>query len=184
LSVPSLEVQPRRPKRRDPLRKECEQSSPIALACGGPGGHHLRLALLGRHRARVGTAQDSGERGHRFRVPRPPESALGVPVSSAGGLRKHGRNSTFRDGARCSFVRQADIESEGHSFRTVSEVTFRTPRGAVTGAVESQLFGLGIDVVRHRGIGRSCTLLTVTPIDGDLVEARYTFLFSHRRGVR
>jgi hypothetical protein len=34
---------------------------------------------------------------------------------------------------------------------------------------------MGIDVVRHRGLGKSCTLLTVTPIDGEYVEARYTF---------
>ena len=34
---------------------------------------------------------------------------------------------------------------------------------------------MGIDVVRHRGLGRSCTLLTVTPIDGEVVDARYTF---------
>jgi phenylpropionate dioxygenase-like ring-hydroxylating dioxygenase large terminal subunit len=29
--------------------------------------------------------------------------------------------------------------------------------------------------VRHRGLGRSCTILTVRPIDGDMVDARYTF---------
>lgn len=68
-----------------------------------------------------------------------------------------------------------DVESEGHTFRAVAEVTFQTPRGPVTGAVDSHLFGLGIDVVRHRGLGRSCTVLTVTPVDGDLVDARYTF---------
>lgn len=68
-----------------------------------------------------------------------------------------------------------DVMSEGHSFHTVAEVTFQTPRGAVTGAVDSHLFGLGIDVVRHRGLGQSCTLLTVTPVDGELIDARYTF---------
>lgn len=35
-----------------------------------------------------------------------------------------------------------------------------------------ELFGMGLDVVRHRGLGRSCTLLTVTPIDGELVDGR------------
>lgn len=68
-----------------------------------------------------------------------------------------------------------DVESEGHSFHTVAEVTFQTPRGTVSGAVDSHLFGLGLDVVRHRGLGSSCTLLTVTPVDGELIEARYTF---------
>jgi hypothetical protein len=71
-----------------------------------------------------------------------------------------------------------DVEHDGHQFRTVAEVNFETPRGPVSGAVDSELFGMGIDVVRHRGLGRSCTLLTVTPIDGELVDARYTFFVS------
>ncbi|WP_428343133.1 Rieske 2Fe-2S domain-containing protein [Mycobacterium sp.] len=68
-----------------------------------------------------------------------------------------------------------NVEHDGHLFRAVAEVNFETPRGPVSGAVDSELFGIGIDVVRHRGLGRSCTLLTVTPIDGEYVDARYTF---------
>ncbi|EHB45739.1 Rieske (2Fe-2S) iron-sulfur domain protein [Mycolicibacterium rhodesiae JS60] len=68
-----------------------------------------------------------------------------------------------------------DVQHDGHLFRAVAEVNFVTPRGPVSGAVDSELFGIGIDVVRHRGLGRSCTLLTVTPIDGEYVDARYTF---------
>jgi phenylpropionate dioxygenase-like ring-hydroxylating dioxygenase large terminal subunit len=71
-----------------------------------------------------------------------------------------------------------DVEENGHVFRAVAEVNFETPRGAVSGAVDSELFGMGIDVVRHRGLGQSCTLLTVTPIDGERVDARYTFFVS------
>jgi phenylpropionate dioxygenase-like ring-hydroxylating dioxygenase large terminal subunit len=68
-----------------------------------------------------------------------------------------------------------DLETDGHRLKAVAEVTFQTPRGPVSGAVDSELYGMGIDVVRHRGLGRSCTLLTVTPIDGEVVDARYTF---------
>ncbi|TDK90207.1 Rieske (2Fe-2S) protein [Mycobacterium paragordonae] len=68
-----------------------------------------------------------------------------------------------------------EIEQDGHLFRAIAEVNFETPRGPVSGAVDSELFGMGVDVVRHRGLGRSCTILTVTPIDGEYVEARYTF---------
>jgi hypothetical protein len=68
-----------------------------------------------------------------------------------------------------------DVEQDGHQFRAIPEVNFETPRGPVSGAVDSELFGMGVDVVRHRGLGRSCTILTVTPIDGEYVEARYTF---------
>jgi len=71
-----------------------------------------------------------------------------------------------------------DVEHDGHLFRAVAEVNFETPRGPVSGAVDSELFGMGVDVVRHRGLGRSCTLLTVTPIDGEYVEARYTFFIA------
>jgi len=69
-----------------------------------------------------------------------------------------------------------DVCEDGPMFRAVAEVSFVTPRGPVAGAVDSELWGLGLDVVRHRGLGRSCTLLTATPIDGERVDVRYTFL--------
>jgi phenylpropionate dioxygenase-like ring-hydroxylating dioxygenase large terminal subunit len=69
-----------------------------------------------------------------------------------------------------------EVDHDGPMFKAVSEVTFATPRGPVAGAVDSELWGLGVDIVRHRGLGRSCTLLTATPIDGERVDARYTFL--------
>ncbi|MGB2922914.1 MAG: Rieske 2Fe-2S domain-containing protein [Mycobacterium sp.] len=74
-----------------------------------------------------------------------------------------------------------DVDSEGHVFKAVAAVNFQTPRGPVAGAVDSELFGMGIDVVRHRGLGRSCTLLTVTPIDEEYVDARYTFFVARDR---
>ncbi|MGB8405645.1 MAG: Rieske 2Fe-2S domain-containing protein [Mycobacterium sp.] len=69
-----------------------------------------------------------------------------------------------------------DVVEDGPMFRAVAEVSFVTPRGPVAGAVDSELWGLGLDVVRHRGLGASCTLLTATPIDEERVDARYTFL--------
>lgn len=69
-----------------------------------------------------------------------------------------------------------DVLEDGPMFKAVAEVSFVTPRGPVAGAVDSELWGLGLDVVRHRGLGRSCTLLTATPVDGDVVDVRYTFL--------
>jgi phenylpropionate dioxygenase-like ring-hydroxylating dioxygenase large terminal subunit len=67
------------------------------------------------------------------------------------------------------------VVEDGPMFRTVAEVSFVTPRGDVAGAVESELWGLGIDVVRHRGLGSAASVLTLTPVDGDVVDARYTF---------
>jgi phenylpropionate dioxygenase-like ring-hydroxylating dioxygenase large terminal subunit len=69
-----------------------------------------------------------------------------------------------------------DVSQDGPMFKAVAQVSFVTPRGPVAGAVDSELWGLGLDVVRHRGLGESCTLLTATPIDEHTVEARYTFL--------
>ncbi len=36
-----------------------------------------------------------------------------------------------------------DLETERHRLRAVAEVTFQTPRGPVSGAVDSELFGMG-----------------------------------------
>ena len=75
-----------------------------------------------------------------------------------------------------------EVTRDGPMFRAVSEVSFATPRGPVPGAVDSELWGLGVDIVRHRGLGASCTLLTATPVDGEYVDARYTFLVQRDRG--
>jgi phenylpropionate dioxygenase-like ring-hydroxylating dioxygenase large terminal subunit len=41
-----------------------------------------------------------------------------------------------------------DLETDGHRLRAIAEVTFQTPRGPVSGAVDSELYGMGLDVVR------------------------------------
>jgi phenylpropionate dioxygenase-like ring-hydroxylating dioxygenase large terminal subunit len=70
-----------------------------------------------------------------------------------------------------------EVEIEGPRCRTAAEVTFTTPRGPTEGAVVSELWGLGFDVVRQRGLGApACGVLTVTPVDGIQVEARYMFV--------
>ena len=71
---------------------------------------------------------------------------------------------------------KVDIDHDEHTFQALAEVNFQTPREPVAGAVQSQLWGMGIDVIRQRGLGDACTLFTVTPVDGELVDARYTFL--------
>jgi nitrite reductase/ring-hydroxylating ferredoxin subunit len=73
--------------------------------------------------------------------------------------------------------RGATVEADGARFRSVADVVFPTPRGEVAGQVESELWGLGIDVVRRHGLGPSCpTVVTLTPIDEEDLEVRYTFL--------
>lgn len=68
-----------------------------------------------------------------------------------------------------------ELLQDGPMFRATAAVTMHTPRGPVEGAVESELWGLGLDVVRQVGIGRARSVFSVTPIDGESVEARHTF---------
>ena len=70
----------------------------------------------------------------------------------------------------------ASLDEEGPMLRATAGVTFVTPRGDVEGAVISELWGLGIDVVRPTGILRAAALFTVTPVDDETVESGYTFM--------
>jgi len=68
-----------------------------------------------------------------------------------------------------------ELVEDGPMFRAIASVTMKTPRGEVEGAVESELWGMGLDHVRQRGIGDALSILSVTPIDVDVVRAGYTF---------
>jgi phenylpropionate dioxygenase-like ring-hydroxylating dioxygenase large terminal subunit len=68
-----------------------------------------------------------------------------------------------------------ELVQEGPMFRSIASVTMKTPRGEVNGAVESELWGLGIDCVRQRGLGPGKTIFTATPVEEELVRANYTF---------
>jgi phenylpropionate dioxygenase-like ring-hydroxylating dioxygenase large terminal subunit len=74
-----------------------------------------------------------------------------------------------------------ELEEEGHRLWSKASVTFVTPRGDVDGHVISELFGLGIDVVRPSGLGDAAAVFTVTPVEDGLVEAGYTFLVPRAR---
>lgn len=68
-----------------------------------------------------------------------------------------------------------ELVEDGPMFRSVASVTMETTRGQVEGAVESELWGLGLDLVRQRGLGDGRAIFTVTPIEDGLVRAGYTF---------
>jgi phenylpropionate dioxygenase-like ring-hydroxylating dioxygenase large terminal subunit len=68
-----------------------------------------------------------------------------------------------------------ELLEDGPMFRAIASVTMQTPRGEVQGAVESELWGLGLDVVRQRGLGDGRTILSATPVDEEVIDARYTF---------
>ena len=67
-------------------------------------------------------------------------------------------------------------QEHGPMRRTTAELALTTPRGPVQGAVENEMWGLGIDVNRVIGIGPGATIVTVTPVDGEVVDVAYVFL--------
>jgi nitrite reductase/ring-hydroxylating ferredoxin subunit len=69
-----------------------------------------------------------------------------------------------------------ELIEDGPTLRSIASVTMQTGRGEVDGAIESELWGLGLDVVRQRGIGEATVLFSITPIDDGLVRCRYTFM--------
>lgn len=68
-----------------------------------------------------------------------------------------------------------DLAHDGPMLRSEAAVTFVTPRGEVPGSVVSELWGLGIDIVRPKGIVDAAVIFGVTPVASGLVEAGYTF---------
>lgn len=69
-----------------------------------------------------------------------------------------------------------ELVEDGPMFRSVASVTMNTPRGRVEGAIESELWGLGIDVVRQRGIGDACVMFAITPVEDTVLRAQYIFV--------
>lgn len=68
-----------------------------------------------------------------------------------------------------------ELEVDGPRLRSTAAVTFVTPRGDVEGSVVSELWGLGIDIVRPKGIVEAAVIFGVTPAEVGVVEAGYTF---------
>ena len=123
-----------------------------------------------------------------------PEYVRHVPPGAEWHIRTHVQEilentvdlAHFRFVHKVSGFLGATITVDGANFRSVADVVFPTPRGDTSGQVESDLWGLGIDVVRRRGIGPQCpTIMTVTPVDVDDVMARYTFFLprGHEDGL-
>lgn len=66
-------------------------------------------------------------------------------------------------------------EIEGHLFKVRSPVQYTTPTGAVEGQIASDSHGFGFSQVRFTGIVETLILSSVTPIDGEYVDVRFSF---------
>lgn len=66
-------------------------------------------------------------------------------------------------------------EIDGHLFKVRSPVQYTTPQGTVEGQIASDSYGFGFSVVRFTGIVETIIVSSVTPIDGEYVDVRFSF---------
>jgi 3-ketosteroid 9alpha-monooxygenase subunit A len=69
-----------------------------------------------------------------------------------------------------------DAEEEGPYRKTFSPIEMKTPRGEISGGIDSQQAGLGFATTRFTGICETLELATATPIDAEHVHVRYAFI--------
>jgi phenylpropionate dioxygenase-like ring-hydroxylating dioxygenase large terminal subunit len=66
-------------------------------------------------------------------------------------------------------------EVEGHILHVRSPVQYTTPQGTVEGQIASDNYGFGFGVVRFTGVVETLIISSVTPIDGEYVDVRFSF---------
>ncbi|MEE2961658.1 MAG: Rieske 2Fe-2S domain-containing protein [Myxococcota bacterium] len=69
----------------------------------------------------------------------------------------------------------ANANIEDHVLRVISTTGMKTPRGGVDGQVESISYGFGFTTVRFTGIVETLLVNSVTPIDDEYVDVRFSF---------
>jgi nitrite reductase/ring-hydroxylating ferredoxin subunit len=66
-------------------------------------------------------------------------------------------------------------EIDGHIMRVRSPVNYVTPQGTVEGGIASDSHGFGFGTTRFTGIVETLLVNSVTPIDGEYVDVRFSF---------
>jgi len=72
-------------------------------------------------------------------------------------------------------VPQSQAKTEGPLLHVLSQMKMGTPAGEVDGSIESRSWGFGFGHVRFRGIVETSLVTSVTPIDGEYVDVRFSF---------
>ncbi|MBZ0252800.1 MAG: hypothetical protein K8I02_05610, partial [Candidatus Methylomirabilis sp.] len=72
-------------------------------------------------------------------------------------------------------IPQSTAKVDGHILHVFSTTGMDTPRGGVEGSVESISYGFGYGIVRFRGIVETLLVSSVTPIEDELVDVRFSF---------
>jgi len=69
----------------------------------------------------------------------------------------------------------SQAEVRDHVLRVFSNTDTDTARGTIEGTVESLSYGFGFGTVRFKGLVETLLVSSVTPIDGDYVDVRFSF---------
>ena len=67
-------------------------------------------------------------------------------------------------------------EIDGHILRARSPINYVTPQGTVEGGIASESYGFGFGTTRFTGIVETLLVSSVTPIDGEYVDTRFSFM--------
>ncbi len=67
-------------------------------------------------------------------------------------------------------------EIDGHVLRVRSPLQYTTPQGTIEGQIASDSWGFGFGLVRFTGIVETLLVSSVTPIDGEYVDVRFSFM--------
>jgi hypothetical protein len=74
------------------------------------------------------------------------------------------------------------VETSGHILRASWTMKLATPRGEVDEYAESVGHGIGLWVMRFSGIVEMVFVSSLTPVDDDFVDVRFSFLVSRDKG--
>ncbi len=72
-------------------------------------------------------------------------------------------------------VPESEVQADGPVLRMVSKAMMATPKGDVPGQIASESRGFGFGVVRFSGIVDTLLVTSVTPIEGEHVDVRFSF---------
>jgi nitrite reductase/ring-hydroxylating ferredoxin subunit len=78
---------------------------------------------------------------------------------------------------------ESRLEVEGPRLRSIARALLHTPRGDIEGQIDATVWGFGFSTTRFSGIVDTLLVSSVTPIDGEYVDTRFSFTVRKLAGV-
>ena len=75
------------------------------------------------------------------------------------------------------------VEADSPRFRMVTKTILETPSGDVGGQLEVDCLGFGFSTSRFTGLVRTTVVASVTPIDDEMVDVRFSFAVHKEHGA-